>query len=625
MIIATAGHVDHGKTSLVKSITGVDTDRLAEEKKRGLTIELGFAYTKSDSGESIGFVDVPGHSRFIANMLAGVSTINATILVIACDDGVMPQTLEHLQILELLGIETGFIVLTKIDRCEETQIETRQNEIKKEVAKSFLRGCPIVPVSSITGRGIEDVKEKIEELAKKNQEPSNPGLFRLSVDRRFLLQGTGLVATGTVADGEVREGDEIWLMPPKIKLKARSLRVNAERKELASLGDRCAINLTGENIKLNDVKRGNWLTKNLGAATKKVVVRMKLLSSAQGNLKNLSQVHFHAGANHAQGRVVLHDLEKHSKNEISVVTILLSQEIKLCYGDHFIIRDQSASVTLGGGRILNPFPPENKKKETAERETLKLFTFESIESDILTYIQGLKTSVNIKKLVAFFNVPERTLLHLFERKNLTTLNLIEVISDANLKELEQRIEAFIEQWQQKKLGERGVPESSLAVSFEEYSSDLISHATELLITKKRIARHGNVISLCGYRVQLSSNGENLWKKISPILKETWKKPPVLHDLAKELEIKPKNLEEVLAQLIKADLVLRPIKNRYFLPGALDDLKSDIFKAVDSNNEVSVKSYRDVTGVGRNLSIEILEYFDRQGVTRRLGDKRQILE
>ena len=230
MIIATAGHVDHGKTSLVKSITGVDTDRLAEEKKRGLTIELGFAYTKSDSGESIGFVDVPGHSRFIGNMLAGVSTIDATILVIACDDGVMPQTLEHLQILELLGIENGFIVLTKIDRCEVTQIETRQNEIRRELAKSFLKGCPIVPVSSVTGTGIEKVKETIEGLAKKKHITTKQGLFRLSVDRRFVLQGTGLVATGTVADGEVCEGDEIWLMPSKIKLKARSLRVNSDKK-----------------------------------------------------------------------------------------------------------------------------------------------------------------------------------------------------------------------------------------------------------------------------------------------------------------------------------------------------------------------------------------------------------
>ena len=625
MIIATAGHVDHGKTSLVKSITGVDTDRLAEEKKRGLTIELGFAYTKSDSGQSIGFVDVPGHSRFIGNMLAGVSTIDATIMVIACDDGVMPQTLEHLQILELLGIESGFIVLTKIDRCEETQIESRQNEIRRKLAKSFLQGCPIVPVSSITGTGIEKVKETIEELAKKKHKATKQGLFRLSVDRRFVLQGTGLVATGTVADGEVCEGDEIWLMPSKVKLKARSLRVNSDKKNLARLGDRCAINLSGENIKLTDVKRGNWLTKNPGDATKKVVVRLKLLRPSQGKLKNLSQVHFHAGANHAQGRMVFHDLEDYSDGETSVATILLSEEINLCYGDYFVIRDQSASLTLGGGRILNPYPPGNKKKESAERETLNLFKFKDIESDILTYIQGLRASVPIKKLVAVFNVSEKNLFHLFEKNNLTTIKQREIISGPNLQDLEQRIEAFVRGWQQKKSGERGVPESSIETGVEDHSLDSISHAIESLINKKRIARHGNVISLCGYRVQLDLEAKNLWGKISPILKETWRKPPVMHDLAKELRLEPKKLEQALVPLIKAGLILRPIKNRYFLPEALDDLKGDIFKAADSDNQISVKSYRDITGIGRNLSIEILEYFDRQGVTRRLGDKRQIIE
>ena len=625
MIIATAGHVDHGKTSLVKSLTGIDTDRLAEEKKRGLTIELGFAYTKSERGESIGFVDVPGHSRFITNMLAGVSTIDATILVVACDDGVMPQTLEHLQILELLGLENGFIVLTKIDRCEEAQVKIRQDEIRREVANSFLQDCPIIPASSASGAGIEDVKQKIEELLREKRKATTQGLFRLSVDRRFLLQGTGLIATGTVADGEVHEGDEIWLMPSKIKLKARSLRVNSERKKLASLGDRCAINLTGENIKLSDVKRGNWLTKNPGDATTKVVARLKLLNSSRGKLKNFSQVHFHAGANHTQGRLVLHDGEDHTIRETRTVTILLSQEINLCYGDHFIIRDQSASITLGGGRILNPYPPENKKRALAERETLNLFKFEDIKRDILIYVRGLDTSVSIKKLVALFNLPEDTLLHLIKMNNLTTIKQREVISESNLKDLEQRIEAFLREWQQKKSSERGVPESSIYDSIEEHSSDSISHAIESLILKRRIAKYGNVISLSGYRVQLDSKSENLWKRLSPILREAWRKPPVIHDLAKELRLEPKKLEQSLVPLIKAGLILRPIKNRYFLPETLEDLKNDIFKSADSSKEVSVKSYRDLTGIGRNLSIEILEYFDRQGVTRRIGDTRQIIE
>ena len=394
---------------------------------------------------------------------------------------------------------------------------------------------------------------------------------------------------------------------------------------MASLGDRCAINLTGENIKLSDVKRGNWLTKNPGDATKKVVARLKLLNSSRGKLKNFSQVHFHAGANHTQGRLVLHDGEDHTIRETRTVTILLSQEINLCYGDHFIIRDQSASITLGGGRILNPYPLENKKRALAERETLNLFKFEDIKRDILIYVRGLNTSVSIKKLVALFNLPEDTLLHLIKMNNLTTIKQSEVISESNLQDLEQRIEAFLREWQQKKSSERGVPESSIDDSIEEHSSDSISHAIESLILKRKIAKYGNVISLSGYRVQLDSNSENLWKRLSPILREAWRKPPVMHDLAKELRLEPKKLEQSLVPLINAGLILRPIKNRYFLPEALEDLKNDIFKSADSSKEVSVKSYRDRTGIGRNLSIEILEYFDRQGVTRRIGDTRQIIE
>ena len=624
MIFATAGHVDHGKTSLIKALTGVDTDRLAEEKKRGLTIELGFAYSESISDITIGFVDVPGHSRFISNMLAGVSSIDAALLVIACDDGVMPQTIEHLRILEFMGITEGIIVLTKVDRCEADDIRKTENQVREKIDNTFLQGCPLIPVSSNTGQGLNELKKILDDLAKKKKIRDNVGLFRLSVDRRFLLQGTGIVATGTVSSGSVKDGDEIWLMPSQKRVKARSLRVNAKSKKIAGAGDRCAINLVGSDLKLEDIGRGNWLTTNPGKPTREASSVLKISEEEKRNFKNLSSVHFYSAANHVLARIALLDFSNLPPGASCFAKIILESEINLCYGDHFLIRDQSATRTVGGGRIVYPYPLSAGRKTRHQTSLLSKFDMTDRKKDIVTHVQESPAGLRIEELSAVYNLSNQNLMVLTKEAGLFCINEAEVISVPNLKNLKDLVIQTLKKWHQENKGESGVPESKLIAILSDYSTDLLRFVFSGLIDQAIIIRNGNTLSIPEHNIQLTPMEEKTLKQISPILANNLLKPPVLHDLANHQRTKPQDLERILNQIAKTGRLIRLTKNRFFLPEALPAFREALFKSTD-NNQISVQGYRDQTGIGRNLSIEILEYFDRKGITRRVGDKRQIIQ
>ena len=391
MIIATAGHVDHGKTSLVNALTGIDTDRLKEEKQRGLTIDLGFAYSDAESGERLGFVDVPGHTKFINNMLAGVSAIDCALLVIAADDGVMPQTLEHLEILNLLGIDHGLIALTKIDRCDELQISRTLEQISKVVSRTFLKDAEIYPVSATTNEGMETLQIALELTADEIEHRKQNGQFRLAIDRRFSIKGSGVVVTGSVFSGSISVGDELFLMPQEIPVRIRGLHTQNQEAEMAIAGDRCAVNISGQGLELELIHRGNWLTTNPAVATARVDVELAISPSETRPFSHWTPVHIHSAANHVTGRVALletTDTTRIAPGAEGLAQLVFDPPINLCFGDRIVIRDQAATRTIGGGKVINTTSPKRGRAKPERIEQLRQLNPGNIEQSLTTSDSG---------------------------------------------------------------------------------------------------------------------------------------------------------------------------------------------------------------------------------------------
>ena len=363
MIVGTAGHIDHGKTALVKALTGVDADRLPEEKARGITLDLGYAYVPAASGEVLGFVDVPGHERLVHNMVAGVTGIDFVLLVIAADDGPMPQTREHLQIVDLLGLRRGAVALTKIDVVDAARLEAVRRDVQDLLRGTTLEGAPVFPLSSRTGAGVEPLQRHLEQAAASGVHAASRGGFRLAIDRCFTLKGAGVVVTGTVHAGSVKVGDELVLSPPGLRVRVRSLHAQDRPADLGQTGQRCALNLAGPGFEKALVRRGDWVVSApLHVPVQRVDVQLRLLASEARPLAHWTPVHVHLGAADLTGRVALLESETLAAGAGALAQLVLDRAIGALAGDRFILRDQSAARTLGGGVVLDPFPPQRGRR-----------------------------------------------------------------------------------------------------------------------------------------------------------------------------------------------------------------------------------------------------------------------
>ena len=386
MIVGTAGHIDHGKTSLVKALTGVDADRLKEEKARGITIDLGYAYSPLPNGEVLGFIDVPGHEKLVHNMLAGATGIDFVLLAMAADDGPMPQTREHLAILNLLGLSRGAVALTKIDCVPEERVVQAQAEVESLLQGTPLEGSPIFPLSAVSGAGVEVLRAHLDAVAATLPPRTATGNFRLAIDRCFALTGTGTVVTGTVFSGTVRTGDQLLLSPAGIPVRVRGIHAQNRASEIGMAGQRCALNLAGTDFDKQDVCRGDWIVAEPAhGPTQRLDVRLHLLSGADKPLRHWSPVHFHLGAVDVMARVALLEHDKLEPGASGLAQIVLDRTIGALCGDRYIIRDQSANRTVGGGKVLDPFPPERKRR-TPERLTM-LAAYE--QPSVHAVLQGL--------------------------------------------------------------------------------------------------------------------------------------------------------------------------------------------------------------------------------------------
>ena len=626
MIVATAGHVDHGKTSLVKALTRVDTDRLPEEKKRGLTIDLGFAYLPLASGPTIGFVDVPGHERFIHNMLCGVAGIDFVLLVVAADDGPMPQTREHLAILDLLGVSRGAVVLTKIDRIEAIQIAGVQAEITRLLAPTTLAGVPIFPVSTMTGEGLADLAAHLAAAAHGFPARDASGNFRLAIDRCFTIAGAGLVVTGTVMSGRVAAGDPVRVQLAGAGARVRSIHAqNAQARE-GHAGQRCALNLAGIEGSKAQIARGDWVVAGaVPAPVRRIDARLRVLAEEKQPLRHWTPVHVHLGAAEVTGRIAVLEGPGVAPGESGRVQLVLERPIGALRGDRFIVRDQSAQRTLGGGRVIDVFAPPRGRAKPERLAYLAAMEQDDDQAALAALLNESPHGLDLDRFAANRNLSPESAARVFALQPMKSISTL-AFSTSHWASLREKAVASLADWHRRFPGAVGPAEDRLLQgSGLRLPRAAHSAIAAELVRESVIVREGTGVRLPIHQARLDPADAALWRDLRPRLAQGELRPPTVHELAGAMSLDPAKLESALARIARLGLLVRLSRNRFFLPEMLQRL-GEIAEAQarESGGPLTAAAFRDRSEIGRNLAIEVLEYFDRVKFTRRVGDGHVLL-
>lgn len=615
MIVTLAGHVDHGKTSIVRALTGIDTDRLDEEKRRGLTIDLGFAYADF-GGVRVGFVDVPGHHRFIHNMVAGVGRRQHALLVVAADDGVMPQTREHLQILALIGLAGGVVALNKVDRVASARVAEVRTQIRSLTADTFLGDAPIIEVACPDGNGIEALRRHLATAAGRHAVERAALQFRLAVDRAFSVRGAGVVVTGTVAAGTARSGDALAIAASGRPARLRGLRVQDAAAEVASEGDRAAMNLAG--IDLAEVARGDWIVAPEAAGTTAgAAVDLQVLQDFPRAVRHWAPVHAYVATSHAQARVALLEGSPVPPGGRAIVDVVFDEHTHLKVGDRLILRDQDLGRTLGGGVVIDPRAPRGRRR-ASERHTR------------LAALRTADPAAALKRLAQIDVVGLTT----FQADwNLTATGAADAVRRADvaqrgdwlmdrdrLANLRDALLDAVAQHHARQPGSQGMTPRALARTLGASAAG-IDWAIEDLVAAEAIRSRSGHLALPGHVTEMPPDLARLSERVRPMLDTV--QPPSLGDLAKSLRRPLPQLEKDLRALAGLGAFTRVSANRYYLKERLLELVA-IAQRLDADGAFSVRQFRDASGVGRNVVIEVLEHLDRQGVTRREGDLRRVV-
>jgi len=638
MIVGTAGHIDHGKTLLVKALTGVDTDRLKEEKARGITIELGFAYVpipdtataERPEGEILGFVDVPGHERFVHTMLAGAASIDFVVLVVAADDGVMPQTREHVQILDLLGLREGVVALNKIDLVDADRRRDVAAQIESLLAGTTLAGADILPVSAATGEGVGELKARLLLEAASRPERAARGAFRLGVDRSFSVPGAGTVVTGAIGSGTVAVGDRVVVLPRGFEVRVRALHAQGRPVSRAFAGERAAVNLAG--IEKDALGRGDWLCDpHHRSLTQRFDARLKLLASETRPLRSWAPVHLHTGTSAVAGRVVLLEGDRLEPGGRALAQLVLDAGLPLRFGDRFVIRDAAAERTIGGGSVIDPRAPQRKRRTPERLAQLTALDDDDagaalrkqmaiapgiIDYSAFTVDRGLSAAEAEAVLAATAPRVAETPSGRF------------VAAPEAVARLGMQVEAVLASFHATSPELGGMPQDALRLKLAPRPSR--AQTTALLAM---LAGEGAVVVEAG-RVRLPSHSsalgaadQKLWERIERLIAENRHRPPQVRELA-ELAGQPITAVRRLCKtMARLGVVVEVANDRFFLRGALLEMAEMAAELAKTSASASFTAaqFKDRAGCGRNVGIQVLEFFDRRGVTLRKGDHRIVVK
>ena len=632
MIVGTAGHVDHGKTALIQRLTGIDTDRLKEEKARGLTIEPGFAYPEVANFE-LGFIDVPGHVRFLHHMVAGSAGVDTVLLVVAADDGVMPQTREHLQILTLLGISYGLVAMTKIDRVDAARRQQVRQAITTLLADTPMSGAPIMEVSSRTGEGVEALRDHLWTLAARQQQAHAQGHFRLAIDRVFTKSGAGLIVTGTALAGHVTQGDPVRLEPAGITARVRGLRRQHRESDMASQGDRVALNLTGTELSRETIQRGDWVVAEAleTPLLRRFDIKLRLLDDAPA-LKHWTPVQIHLGVNRHNGRIALLEGQQLAAGESMLGQLVLDTPAHACLGDRCIIRDPSAGITLGGGSVLDGNPPRRGQRRPERLAWLAALAecAATTPLDLTPALQqglSLKTTgIDLPALAHNANVDLASLMSQVAAlggDTLTARSKTRAFSHEALESLAARLldrlignhenEPSMLGTERGRLARQAVPELPEAIA---------RLLIERLLMDNRVEAHGPFVALPGHQPTLNEADKAVWQQLEPLLVAAGFEPPRVRDLVTET-LTEERIREVLIACARLGRLYQ-VRRDHFYPAATVIKMATIVQTLTSEHgRIEAATFRNHLGTGRKLAIHILEFFDRVGYTRRIRDERVI--
>jgi selenocysteine-specific elongation factor len=632
VVIGTAGHIDHGKSSLVRALTGIDPDRLKEEKERGITIDLGFAYLKSEGGLSLGFVDVPGHERFVKNMLAGVGGIDLVMLVVAADESVMPQTREHFAICRLLKIPLGLIVLTKCDLVDADLREIAAMEAKELVAGSFLENAPVVEVSTRTGEGLHALRTTLENLARSAPSRSTAGRFRLPIDRVFSMKGFGTVVTGTIASGSVGQDDEVEILPRGLEVRVRGLQVHGEKEARASAGQRAALNLQG--IEVTDVARGDALVeRGWFRPTLMLDCDLEVLSSSPVPVKDLTRVHLHLGTAQVLARArVLGGVKSIAPGDRGLTQLRLEAPIVAARGDRFILRRYSPLETIAGGLVLDAYPEKHTVASVPVASRLEALRGSSPASVAARFVEesgasGVSENDLGRRLGAGASELEEILKSLLSdgRAALVSRSPRVLIAPGIIDEVGKRLEAALRGFQKKNPLLGGMPKSELR---EKAGSGAPAEVFDLILAKleqeKRLRVVKDLVSTFDHRIHLNEDESRAKDLLVECYQKAGVKPQTLEEIAAEAKLQVKLLERIQRVLLKDGTLVQISEGMVFHRDSLSRLKESVRRCKSTRDRIDVAFFKEMAGVTRKHAIPLLEWLDRERVTQRAGNDRVIL-
>ncbi|MNO36297.1 Selenocysteine-specific elongation factor [compost metagenome] len=623
MIVGTAGHIDHGKTALLEALTGQAGDRRREERERGMTIDLGYLYAALEPGAALtGFIDVPGHERFTHNMLAGAQGIDLVLLVVAADDGVMPQTREHLAIVELLGIPRALVAISKCDRVEADRVQEVREQIQSLLAPGPYVDAPLITLSSVTGQGIDTLRQALLDAQREVRQRSLAGGFRLAIDRAFSVAGAGIVVTGTALSGEVAVGDTLLLGPLGKPVRVRGLHAQNQAAERATAGQRVALNLSADRLALEQIHRGQWLsTQWLYAPTQRLDIDLRLLPGEPRAFEHFQPVHVHIGTQDVTGRVALLEGSSLAPGERMFAQILLNAPVQAVKGDPLILRDQSAQRTLGGGRVLDPFAPSRQRRSPerlAQLQALRAST--GLEAVMPTLLANSDSGLDLQRLERQFNHPRANWVLPDDVRLIDTRQGPLLFSAGRWQALKAQVLEHLARFHQLEPDQMG-PDRDRLRRFSGTALDRPSFISLLdeLLADGVITTSGPWLHLPSHQVRLSEEDEALWQQLQPRFDAAGFNPPWVRELGHD----EATVRLLLRKMARLGLLHQVVRDLFYTDAMIRRMAAMLMQLAEADAVIQVSAFRDAVGLGRKRSIQILEYFDRLGLTRRFGDRRHI--